>query len=182
MGPPDLKYEYFTIHTDSVSSTSWIDSSDSTTQHSYTNYLFRPLKDIVQVQILTANFDSLGSNVAYLNSPELLSQFNDAAGVYDNTENNFVKSDPGEKDRIRNSLAKFNTDSSVGRTKYIQSDYSTETEYITPIRKLDRITSELYDERGNPLDINNSNVFISYIFTCLKNNLGPHMVKKYRNI
>ena len=111
-----------------------------------------------------------------------MSQFNDIAGVYDESDNNFVKSEPEEKGKLRNTLAKFNTDSSVGRTKYIQHDYSTETEFMTPIRKLDRITTELYDERGNLLDINNSNVFISYRFTCLRNNLGPNFTENFRDI
>jgi len=182
MSPPNLKYEFFTIHTDSVSSKSWSGSSDPATQHSYTNHLFRPLKNIVQVSILTANFDSVDSHVAYLYSPQLQSQFNDMGGVVNESGTTFTTSDPTTKDKIRYSLARFNAEPAGTRSKYLQQDFSTQTQYITPIVKLDRLSTEFYNETGDLLDINNSNVFVSYRFTCLKENLGPEASKKITHI
>jgi len=181
MSTPNLKYEFFTIHTDSVSSKSWKGSLPAT-QHSYTTSLFRPLKNIVQMSILVANFDAVDSNVAYLYSPQLQSQFNDMAGVVNESGTTFTESDPIGKDKIRYSLARFNTAPAGTRSKYLQQDFSTQTQYIHPIQKLDRIQTELYNETGDLLDTNDSNVFVSYRFTCLKENMGPETSKKYKNI
>lgn len=184
MSTPNLKYEFFTIHTDSVSSKSWLDSSDATTQHSYTTSLFRPLKNIVQVSILSATFNVTGSQVVYLHSPQLQSPFNDMAGVVNDSGTTFTISDPLEKDKLRYSLARFSNDISGSNfSTYNQNDFSTQTQYITPIPKLDRIETNLYDKKGDlaPLQVS-SNVFVSYRFTCLKENLGPEASKKYKNI
>jgi len=182
MSTPNTKYEFYTIHTDSISSNTWSKVDDSSTQHSYTNFLFRPLENIVQMSILTANFDAVDSNVAYLYSPQLQSHYNDMAGVQKNDAQSFTVAEPSTKDKIRYSLSRFNAGPNGTRSKYLQQDYSTQTQYVTPIVKLDRIVTELYDERGDLLDINNSNVFVSYRFTCLKPHLPLMASKKINNI
>jgi len=176
--PPNIAYEFYTIHTDSISSTSWADPTDATSQGNYTVQLFRPLKNIVQASLLKISFDATTtSNVAYLTCPELLSHYNDISGVLNPNNDNetFTISDPSTKDSIRNCLASFNVASS-GRTTYEQNDYSTQTQFTTPIGKIDRLTTKLLDENGVPLTTA-SNVFTSYRFTCLKANMGPFSQK-----
>ena len=192
MSTPNLKYEFFTIHTDSVSSKSWKDSSNAATQHSYTTSLFRPLKNIVQMSILTSAFQVKDSQVVYLHSPQLQSQFNDMAGVVNDSGTTFTISDPIEKDKLRYNLARFSNSDITGAkiSTYNQNDFSTQTQYITPIPKLDRIETNLYDKSGNLASLHKvdagddggSNVFVSYRFTCLKENMGPEASKKYKNI
>ena len=178
---PNCSYEFFTVHTDSLSSKSWKDETIDD-QSSFTSLFFRPLKNIVQVSVQTANIPLSGdSNVCYLRVNELTSQFNESTGVqsnptFDTVSNTFpntssVKSVPAKKDKIRGSVAKFNK-AGTDRTIYNQNDYSTQTQFITPINKIDRLTIELLDENGDN-SVVNSNVFISFRFTCMKENLGP---------
>jgi hypothetical protein len=133
--------------------------------------LFRPLKDVVQVSILNASVDISGSNVVYLSVQQLSSPFNENTGVVNTSGDSLIVSSPDTKDRTRTSMARLLVSSS-GRTEYKQQDFSTQTQYITPIRKLDRITCELLDENGNTATVN-SNTFISYRVTCLRDNIHP---------
>jgi hypothetical protein len=175
MNTPNCSYEFFTVHTDSLSSNTWSNYS-TLNQSSFMPLLFRPLENIVQVSVQTANIPLAGeSNVCYLRVNELDSQFNESTGVqsnptFDATSNTFnntssVQSVPTKKDRIRGSLAKFNKAGS-GRTIYNQNDYSTQTQFITPINKIDRLTIELLNENGSNSYVD-SNVFVSFRFTCL---------------
>ena len=168
MNIPNCSYEFYTIHTDSINSSSWDDGN----QDKFTTHLFRPLKDVVQVSILTSSLDVSGSNVVYLSVNQLVSPFNENTGVQNSSGgDSLIVSSPETKDRTRTALARFNVSSS-GRTEYRQQDYSTQTQFVTPIRKLDRITCELLDENGNTMTVN-SNTFISYRFTCLRDNIHP---------
>jgi len=167
MNTPNCSYEFYTIHTDSISSDSWENGSQS----KFTSHLFRPLKDVVQVSVLNANIDVSGSNVAYLSVEQLVSPFNETTGVVSSSGNSIIISNPSTKDRTRTAIARFNVSSS-GRTLYNQQDFSTQTQYVSPIRKLDRITCELLDENGNTVSVN-SNTFITYRITCLRDNMPP---------
>jgi hypothetical protein len=167
MNTPNCSYEFYTIHTDSISSDSWENGSQS----KFTSHLFRPLKDVVQVSVLNANIDVSGSNVAYLSVEQLISPFNETTGVVSSSGNSIIISNPTTKDRTRTAIARLNVSSS-GRTLYNQQDFSTQTQYVSPIRKLDRITCELLDENGNTFSVN-SNTFITYRITCLRDNMPP---------
>lgn len=164
---PNCSYEFYTVHTDSLSGNTWTDY-DNLGQSSYTTFLFRPIENVVQVSVQTANIPLEESNVCYLRVNELGSQFNEGSGQ---ATSNSITSVPVTKDKIRGSIAKFNK-ASTGRTIYNQVDYSTQTQFITPIRKIDRLTIEVLDENGANAYVN-SNVFVSFRFTCLKENLCP---------
>ena len=167
MNTSNCSYEFYTIHTDSICSDSWENGSQS----KFTSHLFRPLKDVVQVSVLNANIDVSGSNVAYLSVEQLISPFNETTGVVSSSGNSIIISNPTTKDRTRTAIARFNVSSS-GRTLYNQQDFSTQTQYVSPIRKLDRITCELLDENGNTVSVN-SNTFITNRITCLRDNMPP---------
>lgn len=179
---PNCSYEFFTVHTDSISSNNWVDAN----QNNFVSHLFRPLENVVQVSIVCSSIPVSDSNVCYLRVNELTSQFNESSGeltnpTFDVSTNTFstsatVASVPTIKDKIRGSLAKFNVNLS-GRTIYEQQDYSTQTQFITPINRIDRLTTEILDENGE-LAVIDSNVFISYRFTCIKENLCPRVPQK----
>ena len=157
----DFSYEFYTIHVDSLT---------SSTGNVFTSHLFRPIKDVVQVSVLTVNFDASTSvsNVAYLYVDQLTSMFNENTGE---RSGDSIVSNPINKDRTRGALARFNVASS-GRTIYNQQDYSTQTQFIHPIEKIDRINVRLFDENGDSL-ITISNTFVSFRFTCMRDNLSP---------
>lgn len=165
----DCSYEFYTIHVDSLS---------SSTSNNFTTFLYRPLKSVVQVSVLNASFDARtsSSNVAYLHVDEFSSAFNDITGV---VSGNVISSSPGSKERVRGSLARFNVNS-TDRTIYNQVDYSTQTQFIRPIEKLDRINTELLDEYGNTLSVI-SNTYVSYRITCLRDNMCPKPKKEKKH-
>lgn len=156
------KYNFYTIHVDSLSSNTWTAAGF---QNSFTNYLFVPIKDVVQVSVLSSSFPVSDSNVVYLSISQLASNFNDNTGTPDIASKTGIVSLPTTKDKIRTSIARFNVPAS-GRTVYSQKDFSTQTQFSTPIRKLDRLTCELFDENGL-LATTTSNSFITFRFTCI---------------
>ncbi len=157
----DCTYEFYTVHVDSLS---------SSTSNVFTSTLFRPLKDIVQVSVLNANFDAStsGSNVAYLYVDQFASQFNENTGE---PSANIIASNPNTKDKTRGSLARFNLPS-TGRTIYDQQNFSTQTQFIHPIEKVDRLNIQLFDENGQSL-VTISNTFVSFRITCFRENMCP---------
>lgn len=147
----DCNYEHYTIHTDSISSDTWIDSSQS----QFTNHLYNVIKDVVEVSIVNCSFDVSYSNVVYIKVDEFDSKFST------NTL--------GPKGNTNGSLARINVESS-GRTRFNQYDFDTIARFIYPIKKLDRITTRLYDENGSLATVN-SNVFITYKLKCKLENM-----------
>jgi hypothetical protein len=157
------KYNFYTIHVDSLSSATWTVPG---VQNSFTSYLFSPLKDVVQVSVISSSFSVTGSNVVYLNINQLSSTLNDNTGKYATGSSlPGIVSLPQTKDKIRASIARFIVPT-TGRTVYNQNDFSTQTQFLTPIKKLDRLTCELFDENG-VLATTTSNSFITFRFTCI---------------
>ena len=155
----DCSYEYFTVHTDSISSTTWIENN----QAQFTSHIVRPIKEVVEVSIVNCSIDVSGSNVVYIKSDEFQSHFNM------NTLNSELKSAPESKGKTTGSLARIMVNGS-GRTLFNQYDFDTVSRYIAPIRKLDRITTRLYDENGDLATVN-SNTFVTYKLKCKLENM-----------
>lgn len=151
----DSEYEHYTVHTDSLAS-----GSSST----FVTHLSRPIKDIVEVSVLSCSLDVQNSNVVYVKADEFTSHFNI------NTLTNNLEYSPSGKARTEGSILRLNTNL-TGRTLYNQYDYDSLVRFITPIRKLDRITVHLYDEDGSPVTPV-SDVFISYKLKCKRENLS----------
>ena len=170
----DNSYEFFTIHTDSISSSTWTVAGN---QSSFTTHLFRPLKDIVQVSIILCSISTaLTTNVVYLCSPQLSSLYNENTGFPTQSSNAAaIVSVPDTKDKIRAALARFPVPG-AGRIVYMQNDFSTQTQFATPIRKLDRITCELFDQSGD-LSTITSNIFVTFRFTCMKESQKKNLGK-----
>ena len=155
-------YEFYTIHADSI--------TNSQPGNSFVSKIFTPLKDVVQISVLFASFDAnvTSGNVCYLTIDELSSKFNEITGAQTGSIIT-VSAVPPARARFQHPTAIFEINE--GRTVYKQNDYSTQTQFITPIRKIDRLTFNLYDQDGNLLDLNNENTFISLRITCLRGNL-----------
>lgn len=155
----DCNYEYYTIHTDSISSTGWIDGSQS----QFTNHLMRSIKDVVEVSLVNCNLPVYDSNVVYIKNDEFTSHFN-VIGL-----DSSLTAVPASKSKTDGSLARITVNTS-GRTVFDQNDFDTVTRFIHPIRKLDRITARLYDENGDIAQLR-SNAFITYKLKCKLENM-----------
>ena len=184
MSVPDCSYEFYTIHADS-------NTYSETSANHFITYLFNPLKDVVQVSVLLATIGNLtnppNSNICYLTVDELSSPFNEITGnnVISTTTDGlgpFITANPPSRAAFQTPLAVFPINDS-GVTIYKQNDYSTQTQFISPIRKLERLTCKLWDENGNLLTIGSGGrTHITFRLTCRRENLCPQPSKKKKAI
>jgi len=144
-------HQYFTVYTDSLSSDSWIQGS----QTDFVSHLTRPIKDVMEVSILNCSVDTTNSNVIYIKVDEFDNQF------HVNSMNSSLQYSPAGKGKTNGSMIRLNRTGASGRTIYNQYDFDTEVEFTYPIRKVDRITTHVYDENGLPLTTT-SNIFVTY--------------------
>ena len=162
-------YEFHTVHI----------QSNEEDANNFVGRLIYPLKDIVQVSVLMADMNTFNMTSKtpdlYLSIEELQSQFNQIAG---NVQSNVIGL-PYNLASIKNPLAVFPVNIPIGgeRTRYLQNDYSTQTQFITPIRKLERLTCKIYDINGDLATLND-HTLISLRFTCLRSNLCPEPPKR----
>lgn len=149
----------YIIHTDSISSNTWVQGS----QNYYTSHLFRPIQNISHVDIVSLSVDvsKATTNVVYLYVDQFISIYNQLTGVFTSTNSSLV-SEPSTTSKLNGSLARINVPTGTTRLLYPNNnDFPLVTEFRTPIRSIDRITTQLYDEDGNRLDTL-SNVFVTY--------------------
>ena len=161
---PNLDYEYHTITIDSVGQ----DSANTFTCH-----LQQPLKNVVQARLLAAHIHSNAvTEHCYVSIEELNTIFNDRAS-------NVLTSEQSHLSVLRNSFASIITDTtshahSVGDTLITFKDnYPIVTQYINPIRRIDRFTVKLLDQTGSTIK-NSTDSGANYLvirFVCRKANL-----------
>ena len=158
---PNLDYEYHTITVDSVGQ----DSANTFTCH-----LQQPLKNVVQARLLAAHIHSnVVTEHCYVSIEELDSIFSDRASN--------VLTGQGHLSVIRGSFASLVTDDvahEAGNSTIIFKDnYPIMTQYINPIRRIDRLSVTIRDQTGNT--IKNSEVdgdnFLVLRFVCRKPNM-----------
>ncbi|AET85037.1 hypothetical protein FK873_gp101 [Micromonas pusilla virus SP1] len=155
---PDLNYEYHTITVDTVGQT----------PNSFTCYLNQPLRNVVQARLLAARINTVtpanGSEHCYVSIKELDSIFSDRAS----------KNPPPLSDGsiVRNSFASLVTTDDTGIISF-RDNYPIATQYIDPIRSIDRLTVSIRNEDGvlisppNPAENN----FLILRFVCRKPNM-----------
>ena len=144
----------YIIHTDSISSNSWVQGSQSY----YTSYLRRPIRDVTEIDIVSLSVDvsQATTNVVYLYVDQFVSTYNQLALLNDGS------SDPATKSKLSGSLARINVPSATTRLLYPNNnEFPLVTEFRTPINSIDRITTQLYDQHGNTLNTS-STVFVTY--------------------
>jgi hypothetical protein len=153
---PDLDHEYHIITVDSIGQ----DSANTFTCH-----LQQPLKNVVQARLLAAH---IHSNVAstehcYISIEELDTIFNDRASN--------VLTGQSNMSMIRGSFASIVTDGTP--LILFKDSYPVVTQYINPIRRIDRLSVTIRDQNG--VTIKNSTDsganFLVFRFVCRKPNL-----------
>jgi len=152
---PDLNYEYHTVTIDSIGQ----DSANT-----FTCYLQQPIKNIVQARLLAAHIHSnVSTEHCYISIDELDTNFNDRASN--------VLTSQASMSVLRNSFASLVTDDSELIT--FKDNYPIVTQYIDPIRRIDRFSITIRDQYGNTIKNPDTpgNNFLVLRFVCRKPNL-----------
>jgi len=153
---PDLKYEYHTVTIDTIGQPS---------ANAFTCYLQQPLKNVVQARLLATNINTNATtNHCYISIEELDSIFTDRASNEPNGQ--------ATTSIVRNSFASLVTSDNTGIVSF-KDNYPVVTQYINPIRSIDRFTVNIRNENGALITPSNpvKNNFIVIRFVCRKPNL-----------
>ena len=152
---PDLNYEYHTVTIDSIGQ----DSANT-----FTCYLQQPLKNIVQARLMAARINTTtDTEHCYVSIKELDSIFSDrASNVYEGQSSMSI---------LRNSFASVITSGNASIS--FKDEYPIATQYIDPIRRLDRFTVAIRDQDGNTIKnpVAPADNFLVLRFVCRKPNL-----------
>ena len=154
---PDLNYEYHTVTIDTIGQAS---------ANTFTCFLSQPLKNIVQARLLTARINtSADTEHCYVSIKELVSIFSDrASNVYDGQ---------ASLSMIKGSFASLSTTGTPGAVVNFRDEYPIATQYIDPIRRLDRLTVTIRNQDGETIEragAGDKN-FLVLRFVCRKLNL-----------
>ena len=155
MATPDLDYEYHTIT---------IDSIDQTSANTFTCFLQQPLKNVVQAKLLGARIRTTSATEhCYVSIDELDSNFSDRASN--------VLNGQAAMSIIRGSFASIISDATT--VVKFKDEYPIFTQYIDPIRRLDRFTVTIRNQDGNTITratATDKNILVLR-FMCRKSNM-----------
>jgi hypothetical protein len=145
---PDLNYEYHTITVDTIGQAS---------SNTFTCFLSQPVKNVVQARLLAARINTTAATEhCYVSIEQLDSIFTDrASNVYDGQASLSI---------LRGSFASLVKDAST--TVTFKDDYPVVTQYIDPIRRIDRLNVTIRNEDGQTIErvgVNDKN-FLSHSF------------------
>ena len=153
---PDLNYEYHTITIDSVGQGN---------ANTFTCHLQQPLKNVVQARLVGARINTTtATEHCYVSINELDSMFSDRASN--------VLTGQSSLSILRNSFASLVTADDTGIISF-KDDYPVATQYVNPIRSIDRFTVNIRDQDANLVTPPNpaENNFLVIRFVCRKPNL-----------
>ena len=152
---PDLNYEYHTLT---------IDTIDQSSANTFTCFLQQPIKNVVQARLIAARINSnVSTEHYYVSIKELDTIFNDrASNEYEGQ---------ASKSMIRGSFASLITDGDA--VINFKDNYPIVTQYIDPIRRIDRLTVTIRDQDGIGIlpSIPAKDNFLVLRFVCRKPNL-----------
>ena len=150
---PDLNYEYHTITIDSIGQ----DSANT-----FTCFLQQPLKNVVQARLLGARISTTtNTEHCYVSIEELDSIFSDrASNVYEGQ---------ASMSMLRSSFASIVTGGVADIV--FKDDYTIATQYIDPIRRVDRFTVTIRDQDAVTVPNGSGDNFLVIRFVCRKPNL-----------
>lgn len=152
---PDLNYEYHTITIDTIGQAS---------ANTFTCYLNQPVKNVVQARLLAARINTTANTEhCYVSIEQLDSIFTDrASNVHDGQASMSL---------LRGSFASLIKDEAT--TVTFKDNYPVVTQYIDPIRRIDRLNVTIRNQDGATIaraGANDKN-FLVLRFVCRKPNL-----------
>jgi hypothetical protein len=137
---PDLEHEYHTVS---------IDSMGQASSNSFTCFLNRSIKNVVQARLLAAHIHTRkNTEHIYISIEELDTNFNVRASNVFNGQSDLTKLNGCFASVISTSVSHGNGN----HVELFRDEYPIVTQYIDPIRQLSRFTVKIYDESGDPLD------------------------------
>ena len=145
---PDYEHEYHTIVVDTLGQVS---------KNTFSTFIQQPLEIIVQARLLAAQIHTASSNVCYISVSELDSNFNQT-----------TTRDLSLSSRLNNYFGAILCDGS-GKFNFTDN-YPVVQQYITPIRKLSRLSFTIRNENGDTISGTTDNHFIIRL-VCKKSNL-----------
>ena len=158
---PDLNYEYHTITVDTIGQAS---------ANTFTCHLQQPLKNVVQARLLAAHIHSnVVTEHCYVSVEELDSIFSDRASN--------VLTGQGHLSMLRGSFASLITNNATHDAGdsliTFKDDYTIATQYVNPIRRIDRLSVTIRDQNGNTIKNSTESGanFLVFRFVCRKLNL-----------
>jgi len=148
---PDFEYEYHTITVDTIGQAS---------KNTFTVHLTQPIENIVQARLLAARIDAAGSNACHISVDELNTNYSQRTSNVYGGQANMTTLNRG-----------FGAVIQDGSNPIVFKDeYDVATQYITPVRKVDRLSFTLRDENGVTTTDGADNFFI-FKFVCKNKNL-----------
>lgn len=145
---PDYEHEYHTIIVDTLNQAS---------KNTFSVYLQQPLENVVQARLTAAQIHTSSSNVCHISVAELDTNFSQP-----------TTADLNSSSRINRCFGTLLCDGS-GNFNFADN-YPVVQQYITPIRKLGRLTFTLRNQVGDTIPGTTDNYFILR-FVCKKPNL-----------
>jgi hypothetical protein len=165
------QYETYTVK---------VDSRGAAANNSFVGYIDIPLRNVVKVEVLSANIDSnlLSTPCLYVYINELVSKFNDKASIQTSIRVAGATSNIGPSplastsniSQLRTSLVCIPTEQVNPRTVFTVGGYwNTEVEFIEPIRQIQYLTVSIFSSTGNLADVAGV-TYLTLRFTCAKRN------------
>ena len=148
---PDYEHEYHTVIVDTV---------DQLSKNTFSVYLQQPLENIVQVRLNAAQIHTSSSNVCHISIQELDTNFSQRATADLDGQSTLTSLNRSFGTLLCDGAGKFN----------FSDDYPVVQQYITPIRKLGRLTFTLRNQDGDTIPGTDDNYFI-FRFVCRSPNL-----------
>lgn len=160
-------FEYHTITIDTVGQAS---------ANAFQVFLQTPLHDVVEAQLCAAHVHTTDhTQHLYVKIDQLDSFFNERAGMLGNS----ATVGQGDISRVRGAFASLVSSSTGGATAQVAFIYKNHmpeamtTQYLSPIRSIDRFTVTLLNQNGDTIrnsTTNGDNFFVIRV-KCIKQNL-----------
>ena len=149
---PDFEHEYHTIVVDTV---------DQASKNTFSVYLQQPLENIVQARLTAAQVHTSDSNVCHISIQELNTNFSQRATA-----------DLDGQSALTTLNRSFGTLLCDGSGNFRFADnYPVVQQYITPIRKLGRLTFTLRNQDGSTIPGTAEDNYFIFRFVCKNPNL-----------
>ena len=148
---PDYDHEYHTIIVDTV---------DQLSKNTFSVYLQQPLENVVQARLTAAQIHTNSSNVCYISIDELNTNFSQRATADLDGQSGLTALNRSFGTLLCDGAGAFN----------FTDNYPVIQQYITPIRKLGRLSFTLRNQDGDTVPGTEDNYFILR-FVCKMPNL-----------